>query len=357
MFRRLLRAFLVLGVLCAPAWADKAAPGLPIQLGMSADLGVGLVIPPGWIAQGKLEMPGEAADLELVSMNGKHKLKITLLVPKGVDLPEGSLGKMVRAHMSKDVAGSVEGKITVSEVRTDTTFAVHATLTDKALAGKPVPPGSWRHVTVGVSKLKGLMTNATLYSQEAADPGHALALAAWVGLRTISAPLTEMSFADPGGGGPVVIAAPGLHQLEAVLGPPPEGMVFKHGPPPPSKMGGQRADGFAMTVETVQVDHKAPTSRWCQSFYAAQVVASWKGHPKVSLDEDSIKVEDRGEWVRYAYELVGKISAKENRKMKNVVYLLGRPGHCTVVHMSLSGATEATQTLLDRVEQSIKVGK
>ena len=158
-----------------------------MQLVLSDAISLRFMVPPGWFAQGKPMMAGKASHIEMFSMTGKHKLKLTVLVPQGETVPFEAQTKMVEANLAKQLERSVEDKVTLVTAKTDGAQFVYGTLTDKALVGKPVPRGQWRHVTSGLSKHSGFVVTMSLYSQEKDDPGHAVAIAAWQAMTGASA--------------------------------------------------------------------------------------------------------------------------------------------------------------------------
>jgi hypothetical protein len=242
------------------------------------------------------------------------------------------------------------------EKKTETSYAVHITLTDKDLVDKPVPPGQWRHITSGMSTNLGFVTTASLYSQEKDDPGHAHALSAWLAMTGSTQTMHEMSFPAPGDGEPLVFSGPGMHKMEIIHGPPPAGMEFKEGAPPATSVKGQRADGLSFTLETKAVSEAAPTSRWCLAPYMVSVLGSWAAQPGVIVQKKSIKVEDRGALARFSFTVVGQ-AKKDTRTLDNVAYLLGRPQHCTMVHFMADGGTPSGATQLEQVEKTVSVGQ
>jgi len=254
MASRLLFVFFSMLTWSGSVRAEAALAGAPIQLALTNTLSIGFVVPPGWAAQGKPLMPGKAAQIEMVAMTGKHKLKVSVLVPQGKDIAAEAQAKMLEAMLAPKVAGSVEDKVSVVTRTTENASLVYATLTDKALVGQPVPRGQWRAVTQGMSKLEGFVTTMSLYSQETDDPGHAHALAAWEAMTgTQGQALLERSFPTPGDGGPLVFSAPAMHMMEVIHGPPPADMVFKEGAPPATRVQARRADGLSLTLETSEV--------------------------------------------------------------------------------------------------------
>ena len=75
------------------------------------------------------------------------------------------------------------------------------------------------------------------------------------------------------------------------------------------------------------------------------------------LKDSRVKVEDRDALARFAFTVVGQASRKDTRKMENVAFLLGRPGHCSMVHFMSVAGTKESSAQLDLVDKSVSVGK
>ena len=76
-----------------------------MQLVLTDTLSIGFVVPAGWAAQGKPLMAGMAAQIEMVSMTGKHKMKLSVLVPQGKDVSPESQASMLKTLQEKRLAG------------------------------------------------------------------------------------------------------------------------------------------------------------------------------------------------------------------------------------------------------------
>jgi hypothetical protein len=122
MSTRVLSVFVALLMSGGSAWTDEATGGVPMQLALSDSLSVGFMVPPSWAAQGGLVQAGQSAQPEMISMNGKHKLKVAVLVPQGKNMPDEMLRKMVEGASSPKLAGSVEDQLNTVEEKTETSL-------------------------------------------------------------------------------------------------------------------------------------------------------------------------------------------------------------------------------------------
>jgi hypothetical protein len=148
-----------------------------------------------------------------------------------------------------------------------------------------------------------------------------------------------------------------MNMVEVIHGPTPAGMDLKGGAAPALRVTAQRDDGLSYNVETTKVSAEAPTARECLAPYMAKVLGSWNAQPGVGVLRKSIKVEDQDALVRFAFTVVGQASRKDPRKMQNVAFLLGRPGHCSMVHFMSVAGTEESSAQLEQVDKSVSVGK
>ena len=325
-----------------PQCAAEALPPSTVQFRVNAHRDGQVTIPEGWAARVQPLKPNQAIQLEAFSMDGLHKLKITLLVAQGKAMEQPSpakMGAMVEAVLAPKINRSVEGKVNLQKLRVDGADGFYATITDKELVGGTgkLPRGSWRRFTVGNSTHDGFLAAVTAYSNGQTDPG----LAVWNSLKSVahSPVLPKMAL------GPVVLCAPAGLKVEVLRRSEQVSKVTAH----------TGSFGFNMTVDTFKVKAETPDSAWCQEDYSRRLTASLEGNAKARIDPASVRVLDRGAFVQRRHHILGRASPTQTVRVPNVFNFLGGKGHCTVVHLSILPVTQANVILLEQVAKSISV--
>lgn len=139
---------------------------------------LGYLVPPGWDnratpARGKQParsvFSAPALSMQFTVFTGDAPLA-------RLDTPP-ALAARVEELAAPFVPASVEGKANLVGLAQDKLFGSYATFTDKALVGKPLPPGEFRTMTVGLVRLPGATVQFSLLADNPQAEPFAQALA------------------------------------------------------------------------------------------------------------------------------------------------------------------------------------
>jgi len=341
---------------CATVPSGPASPPLPaerrFEIAGQGDLFVRL--PAGWTESQVEQDPASPPTFQLEPGDGAFVLLLTPLWdpddPEAPAQPEqaGALAEFARREMA---AQALEAEIPLEDLVGEGVRGYWFQATDRTLAGKPSPPGEWRHVVQGAIAVGRLVVAFTLLDDED-GPHRRLVLDALRAARHAPPPYEEGDEGDEGAqvlaDEPLSVSLPG-RSWSVLLDLP----GFAAQPPRPGDEGrgvlGLAADTRTNAVASVLIVEMGGVRQAsaCRDHDLARIRAA------AAIRE--LRIWEVGEVARARY-VVPEMDGHAVKQL-NVHAWRYRDGACVAVHLSLMDHGPEDEGLLERIVATFRVAE